>query len=83
MIILYMNWESTYTQEEMKKKYSLLSLQPTLTLLQFKGLYEAQKLCFSAPCGHTALHEVFGWVQCLNLKISPYVMTAAMSYKIS
>lgn len=26
MIILYMNWESTYTQEEMKKKYSLLSL---------------------------------------------------------
>lgn len=26
MIILYMNWESTNTQEEMKKKYSLRSL---------------------------------------------------------
>lgn len=83
MIILYMNWESTYTQKEIKINILYWACSPTLTLLQFKGLWEAQKLCFSAPCGHTALHAVFGGVQCLNPKISPYVMTAALSYKIS
>ena len=29
------------------------------------------------------MYEIFGLVQCLNPKISPYVMAAAISYKIS
>lgn len=84
MIILYVCQKSTYTQKEIKRTYCLLTLQPSLNLLQFKGLLGIQKLCFSAPCARTALHEILGWVQRLNPKISPYViMTAAISYKIS
>ena len=79
MIVFYVNWESIHTQKEIKMKYSLLTLQPTLNLLQFKGLQETQKLCFSALCGHTALHEIFGLIHALNPQISPYVMIAATS----
>lgn len=69
---------------EINKKEMLSSdLAAYFKFTSFKGFHERQKLCFSAPCGHTAVHEIFGLVHCLIPKISPYVMAAGISYKIS